>query len=255
MTPGRTATGVDGCKAGWVAAIRDARGALSLRVCDRFDDLVDTLPEDAVIAVDMPIGLPERSGAGGRGPERLVRAKLGERQSSVFSIPSRAAVWAETEPFTSLDAWYAAHRRASAVAFATSDPPRGVSIQAFGIFGKIRELDLLLRGRPDLRHRVIESHPELAFWRLNDGAAMRLPKKVRGRVNAAGMEERRSLMERCGLPRAFLDQPPPRGAAEDDVLDAMAVLLVAERRVGGEAEPFPSPPGIDSFGLPVAIWA
>ncbi|RVA66366.1 DUF429 domain-containing protein, partial [Mesorhizobium sp. M7A.F.Ca.CA.001.08.2.1] len=53
----------------------------------------------------------------------------------------------------------------------------------------------------------------------------------------------------------FLDQPPPRGAAADDFLDAAAMTLIAGRIVGGEARPFPDPPGRDSFGIPVAIWA
>ena len=69
--------------------------------------------------------------------------------------------------------WYEAHRRASEIARKTSDPPRGVSIQAFGIFPKIREIDALLIERPELRRRVVESHPEVAFWRLNDCQPMR----------------------------------------------------------------------------------
>ncbi|TIP62247.1 MAG: DUF429 domain-containing protein, partial [Mesorhizobium sp.] len=69
--------------------------------------------------------------------------------------------------FTTIEAWYAAHRRASEVAKATSDPPRGVSIQAFGIFAKIREIDAVLIARPELRRRIFESHPEVAFCRLN----------------------------------------------------------------------------------------
>jgi len=141
------------------------------------------------------------------------------------------------------------------VARATSSPPRGVSIQAFGIFSKIRELDALLIERPELRGRVIESHPEAAFWQLNGRRAMELPKKVKGRVNAAGMEERKALLARHELARGFLDQPPPRGAAEDDFLDAAAVMLVAARFARGEAICFPDPPGSDQHGLPVAIWA
>ena len=82
-----------------------------------------------------------------------------------------------------------------------SQPPRAVSIQAFGIFPKIREIDALLRERADLRQRVIESHPEVAFWRLNGGQAMRLPKKVKGMVNPPGMAERRTLLRGLGLAR------------------------------------------------------
>ena len=246
--------GVDGCKAGWVCVTRSSGGEPDIAVHATFAGLVEALPDHAVIAVDMPIGLPERAGHGGRGPEAIARGHLGMRQSSVFSIPSRAAVHAEPGPFASVDEWYAAHRRACAVARETSDPPRGVSIQAFGIFSKIREIDALLVARPDLRTRVIESHPEAAYWRLNAGQAMRLPKKVKGAVNPAGMEERRALLARCSLPRAVLDRPAPRGAGADDVLDACAVLLVAERFARGAAEPFPDPPLADARGIPIAIW-
>jgi predicted RNase H-like nuclease len=203
----------------------------------------------------MPIGLPDFTYRGGRGPEVLVRAFLAERQSSVFSIPSRAAVHAFTEPFTTVERWYEGHRIASEVARATSDPPRGVSIQAFGIFSKIREIDALLIAHPELRLRVIESHPEVAFWRLNGEVAMRLPKKVKGLVNPAGMAERRALLAGLGLAIEFLSQIPPRGAAFDDFLDASALLFIAARLARGEARSFPEPPVADGHAIPVAIWA
>ncbi|RWF13750.1 MAG: DUF429 domain-containing protein, partial [Mesorhizobium sp.] len=130
--------GVDGCKAGWIVVHREAGTEPSVSVFPSFKLLLDALP-DAIVAVDMPIGLPDFSRRGGRGPEALVRPLLGARQSSVFAIPSRDALYADTGDFTTVEAWYAAHRRASAVGIATSDPPRGVSIQAFGIFAKIRE--------------------------------------------------------------------------------------------------------------------
>jgi predicted RNase H-like nuclease len=251
---GRTIAGVDGCKAGWLAVTVQPGAGPRATVHAAISDLVASLPDDAVVAVDMPIGLPERAAHGGRGPEALVRRFLGERQSSVFSIPSRRAVYSEPGPFRSTEAWYAAHRRACDVARATSEPPRGVSIQAFGIFSKIRELDVLMRERPQLRTRVIESHPEVAFWRMNAESAMRLPKKIKGRINPAGMEERKQLLASLGLDRSFLDRAPPRGAAADDCLDACAVLLVAGRFARGEAQPFPDPPLADAFGIPIAIW-
>lgn len=247
--------GVDGCKAGWIAVIKQRDEPLSVRVCGTFEQVLAGLSEDAVIAADMPIGLPAFTLHGGRGPEKLVRRFLGQRQSSVFSIPSRAAVYAADEPFTTIERWYKAHRIASGVARETSDPPRGVSIQAFGIFSKIRELDRLMQERPELLTRIVESHPEVAFWRLNGEQAMALPKKVKGAVNPAGMAERKTLLAAIGLERAFLDAPPPRGAGEDDFLDATAMMLIAASHARGETRPFPDPPGRDDYGVPVAIWA
>ena len=252
---GRAIAGVDGCKAGWIAVTLPPGGQPAAAVFHTFARLVDDLPGDAVIAVDMPIGLPEITRKGGRGPEMLVRPLLGGRQSSVFSIPSRAAVYAAAEEFTTLELWYEAHRKASAVARMTSEPPRGVSIQAFGIFSKIREIDGLLRARPELGRRVIESHPEVAFWRLNGEQAIRLPKKVKGQINPLGMAERRALLCGLGLERDFLERAPPRGAAADDFLDACALLFIAARHARGETRPFPDPPGVDSHGVAIAIWA
>jgi len=251
---GHSLVGVDGCKAGWIAVHCVSDRPPSVSVFPSFQALLDALP-DATIAVDMPIGLPDFSSKGGRGPEALVRPLLKARQSSVFAIPSRAALYADTSDFTTIEAWYAAHRRASAVALATSDPPRGVSIQAFGIFAKIREIDRLLIARPELCGRVFESHPEVAFCRLNGGKAMALPKKIKGAVNPAGMEERKTLLCRRGYEKAFLDQAPPRGAASDDFLDAAAMMLIAGRIASGEARPSPDPPPADRFGIPIAIWA
>ncbi|MBL8583488.1 MAG: DUF429 domain-containing protein [Rhizobiaceae bacterium] len=247
------AVGVDGCPDGWIAVWRDDSGDLDAAVFASFAAIAERFA-DATIAVDMPIGLPARIGRGGRGPETLVRPLLGARQSSVFSIPSRAAVLAEDAVCDDIEAWYDRHRRASAVARATSDPPRAISIQAFAIFPKIRELDALLRDRPDLRPLVIESHPEVAFWRLNAERPMAMPKKVKGRVHEPGMAERCHLLGIYGVPEPFLRQRPPRGAAADDLLDATVMLLIAERRTRGEARPFPEPPLIDAEGLPIAIW-
>jgi len=238
--PDRFLVGVDGCRAGWIAV--SGRGvAEHLETFAGFALLLAAFPPDAIIAVDMPIGLPERTARGGRGPEQAVRPFLGQRQSSVFSIPSRAAVHA------------ADYRAACAAALATSDPPRSVSRQAFGLFARICEIDRLMS--PDLESRVFEVHPELAFWRLNGERAMTLPKKVKGVVNPAGMAERRELLAARGIPAAMLEGRPPRGAADDDRLDAAACFMIACRIAAGTARPFPDPPLATESGARMAIWA
>jgi len=241
--------GVDGCPAGWIAAlvrpegVRPEGGEIRLRIAARFAEVVRAVEAPAIVTVDMPIGLPDRIGPGGRGPEAAVRRLLGGRQSSVFSVPSRGAVDA------------ADYRDACRIALATSDPPRKVSKQLFMIAPKIRELDRLLRAEPGLVPIVFECHPEVAFWRLNGNRPLAEPKKLKGVLHGPGLALRRRLLVEAGFSEAAVAAVPPKGAAADDVLDALACATIARRIHAGRAEPFPAPPGRDAFGLPVAIWA
>ena len=78
--------------------------------------LVDALPDDAVIAVDMPIGLPDFTRHGGRGPEALVRPLLGAAPvERLFHSLARGRLCRRRAVHHGR-AWYAAHRRASDVA-------------------------------------------------------------------------------------------------------------------------------------------
>src|SRR5919206_188077 len=89
--------GVDGCPGGWMTAwVRPSGEEVRLRVVAGFAAIATAAEAPAVIAVDMPIGLPAHIGPAGRGPERAVRPLLGERQSSVFPVPSRDAIYAPT---------------------------------------------------------------------------------------------------------------------------------------------------------------
>src|SRR5215472_7847897 len=153
--------GVDGCRTGWIAAfVRPAGAEVRVRVVPRFADVLGSAEAPAIAAVDIPIGLPDRIGPDGRGPEQKIRPLLGARQSSVFSVPPRAAIFA---------ADFAA---ACVASLAASDPPRKVSKQLYMIAPKIREVDAVLRADPALAARVYEVHPELAFWRLNGEHAL-----------------------------------------------------------------------------------
>ena len=248
MTRPRLA-GIDGCPAGWIVCLIAEEGPLDpeIRVVTRLADLFAPGVAPAVAAIDMPIGLPDHIGPPGRGPELLVRPMLGERQSSVFSIPSRAAVWAGE----GLDdrAGYAA---ACAAALATSEPPKKVSKQAFALFPKIREVDRLMRGAAP--PALFEAHPEVAFAVLNAGRPMALPKKVKSRPNPAGLDERRRFLAALGFAPSFLVDPP-RGAGPDDLLDACVLALVARRIAAGTAVSFPDPPLRDGRGVAIALHA
>jgi predicted RNase H-like nuclease len=236
--------GVDGCPAGWVVAfVRPQGGEVRLRIAPHFAEVLAAPEAPVVIAVDMPVGLPERTGLGGRAAENAVRPLLGARQSSVFSVPSRAAIYAEN------------YADACARALETSDPPRKVSKQLFNIAPRIREIDAMLRAEPGAALRVFEVHPEVAFWRLNGERALSEPKKVKNRVYEPGLVLRRGLLTAAGLPEDAANALPPKGAGPDDLLDALACAAIARRIHAGIARPFPDPPPRDAFGLAMAIWA
>jgi predicted RNase H-like nuclease len=231
----RRAAGVDGCRAGWLVASSevDNGGATSrpeLRVVATFDEVIDMGLDR--IAVDIPIGLLDVLAAGGREADRAARKLLGPlRGTSVFSAPFRQVLLAEPWP-------------------APMPPNLGLTLQAWAITRKIREVDDALRARRDRTAGpvVIETHPEVVFFDLNGGRPVDLPKRRR-----AGREARRALLERAGL--WWPDLVPPFGAKTDDLLDALACLWVAAAPADLRAPlPATSPAPQDSQGLPMQIW-
>jgi predicted RNase H-like nuclease len=232
----RLCHGVDGCRQGWAVVSWDTRQkTYSFETITHFKTLL-TSSWPAMMAVDMPLGLPEQ---GGREAEKLIRPFLGARQSSVFSIPSRRAVYATS------------YRESCDIALATSNPPRKVSKQSYYLFDKIRELDSLIT--PDNQTFIKETHPELAFWLLNGKKALQTPKKIKGRVNQEGIEERFALLREAGFEEPFLWQKRPSGVGLDDLADACACCLVARRLNEGQAICFPQNPPADARGIPMAI--
>src|SRR5262245_22190108 len=161
VSGGMWLAGIDGCDGGWVVAVADPQFAnISLRQIKSFPELFADGEGPSIAAIDMPIGLPECTGPKGRTPERLVRPLLGARQSSVFSIPSRCAVYAGADPHEPERKRF---HRACELARATSAQGRAVAKQGFHIFRKIVDVDMFLQQRRDVRARVFEVHPEVAF--------------------------------------------------------------------------------------------
>lgn len=236
--------GVDGCRDGWIAAFLRPDGTdVRLRLVPHFADIFADPESPAIVAVDIPIGLPERAGVGGRAAENQIRPLLGTQKSSVFSVCSRAAMYAGN---------YDESRR---IARATSDPSRSMTKQLFCIVPKIREVDDVLRRNPSLVDLVFEIHPEVAFWQLNGQHPLNEPKKKKRRPNAPGLALRKRLLVDSGIPPSSVEQKPPRGAGPDDWLDALACAAIARRIFSCIARPFPDPPPLDQHGLRMAIWA
>jgi len=234
--------GVDGCPGGWLTVFRETEGGVpSLELFRSFSDLLAAADRAAVIAVDMPIGFPERAERGGRQCEREVRSVLGARQSSVFATPARAALAG------------ADYRDACRINLAQSDPPRAISKQCYNLFAKIREIDALIT--PALQARVKECHPEFAFWALNGRRPLAEPKKLKSRPYAPGLDERKRLLKSAGYDETFLAGHPykVRDVGADDLLDAAVLALTAERIHLGTAERRPADPPRDARGLLMEI--
>jgi predicted RNase H-like nuclease len=237
--------GVDGCRAGWVAVLlpMEAGEAPRVRVAATFMEILQFPEAPARIAVDMPIGLADKVGPGGRLCDIEVRSRLGKRQSSVFTVPARAAV---------IDSDY---RHACEIALAYSEPPRKISKQCFHLFPKIREIDDVIT--PALQERLFECHPELAFWAMNGQRPLDEPKKVKSRPHGPGLALRRRLLASGGMPALLLDEHIilPKGVAADDILDAAACAWTARRVSLGKALRLPETPPVDGRGLRMEIWA
>jgi predicted RNase H-like nuclease len=226
--------GVDGCRSGWVIALRNVRtGALSVHVVATFAAILSLPEAPRVIAVDIPIGLLDAAVAGGRRCDRDARSLLGSpRSRSVFSPPVRAAMHATT------------HAEASRANRASSPSSIGLSIEAYGILGKVREVDDVITAA--LQARVREVHPELCFYAIT-GHPPRYAKK-----RAAGRAERLRALAAVGfvgLPKRVAH------AARDDVIDAAAACWTAQRVHGGLGERLPvGDVPRDSRGLRMEIW-
>ena len=233
LTPDHPVLGVDACPGGWVGVVLDTDLRASVFAAPTIVDLVALVRESvrvAVVAIDIPIGLPDASG---RLADAEARRVLVGKSSSIFSTPVRAALEADT---------YAEGRAAN---LAATDGRTSVSAQAYALREKVLQVDAWVRSRPDVA--VIEVHPEVSFTRMA-GAPLLARKK-----DADGVAARRAALASRGIvaPHRF------RGASfgEDDLLDACAAAWSAVRHSLGVSESFPATPEVFSDGIPAAIWA
>ena len=215
--------GVDGARTGWIAVAVNEGTFERAGAFATFAELATSFAEAACIAVDIPIGLPER---GFRAADPAARAFLRGSASRVFPTPPRAVLEAPTH--------------AEAVARARELAGAGISQQSFALRKKIFEVGALADPR------VIEVHPEVSFRALVGRA---LPAKR----SWNGLEQRRAALVAAGLVL-----PADLGAAgsgpPDDVVDAAAAAWSGLRYVRGDAASLPDPSPADANGRPVAIW-
>jgi predicted RNase H-like nuclease len=232
---GESLVGVDGCLGGWLAVIAIKRSLLRAQVFDSFVDLLDSLPKAAAIGVDIPIGLPDQ---GPRKCDLEVREHLGSsRMSSVFSAPLRACLGARD------------FKEAGRIRFRIEG--KKMSLQAFGIMGKVREVDRALRSNRWLAKRVVEIHPEVSFAEWNGGHAMTYSKRI-----ADGKSERAKLIAKKwpGAVESLRTELRGKKCALDDLHDAFAALWSIQRWMNETHKEF-GDGALDMKGLPMRIVA
>jgi predicted RNase H-like nuclease len=224
-------------------------GRPSIQKVAKLSDFFDSAVDFEVIAIDVPIGLLDAYEVGGRDCDRAARKLLGKpRGSSVFPAPVRcvlAVLSGSPGPVAKK------HKEACDRSRASAPHGKGITRQTFNILPKIREVDDLLRTRPELRDVVREIHPEVCFYQLAGGKPMTHRKSLR-----SGKDERRGALSRV-FPELNLIEKIGReqGLKIEDILDATVACWSASRLAVGEARRVPESPACDSTGLPMAIWS
>jgi predicted RNase H-like nuclease/predicted enzyme related to lactoylglutathione lyase len=197
--------GVDIAGGAWAVVVLDGSRVVEAFRCERFAEALHVDAE--VIAVDVPIGIPD---SGSRPADEAARRFLGVRGASVFPTPIRRVLEA-------MD-----YDKARAVALELTG--KSVSIQAYSLGRYILEVDEYAHADA----RVIEVHPEVSFAEL---ARRPLPPKKR----ADGWAARREALAGAGLELPAAVQR----IKEPDLLDATVAAWTAARYARGEALPLP----------------
>lgn len=204
-----SAWGVDGCKAGWLAITTEGNN-YSYGVYPSFADLISNNSGFDTCLIDIPIGLSSVSAP--RTIDQKMRKELAGRASTVFPVPCRKAVYADT------------HDEAKLANLEIEG--KSVPIQSFCISPKIRELDVYVSQLP--KSKIIEGHPEISFKYLNGGVVLQSTKSSK-----AGLEERLSILEKYNrkAPDIYckvFQNTLRKHVSRDDIVDAICLSVSVE---------------------------
>lgn len=227
--------GIDGCKGGWITAVI-CGGELRLYKFASFAEIAEKQfkkqPFDACL-VDMVIGLQENDEQ--IRPDTMAREILKARRgapSTVFPAPCRKAVYGETKEERIQANVEVLHKKFSS--------------QADAIIPKIREVDEFLQAMPSYKNKILESHPEVCFARLN------------GQVLSSSKHEKEGIRERVAVIAEYLPQITENQIVEkarqmscskDDITDSVCLAIVANMLAQGKTETIPARPMTDDTGL------
>lgn len=176
---------------------------------ENIQQIVNAYPTVERILIDIPIGL--YSGNFTRTVDQKARTYLEKRKSSLFSPPCRKAVYASNYK--------------EALELNRKMTGKGISVQAYNISSKIKEIDKWLDVKPN-HIEVLEAHPELCFKSLNSNIDLDFSKhtkegiELRQQVLFRHQEELKSVFQ--NLMKSYKRSQ----VKADDILDAMALYVI-----------------------------
>lgn len=216
--------GIDAFPRGWVAAYLHGDGSQQFDYAPTVERLLDVPHSRAMI--DIPIGLPAR---GYRACDIEAVSRVGSR---VF-LGARWAVWA-FESYRDANAHY------------WSDNDKGISKQLWCIRDNLQQINYLMT--PKLQLRLLETHPELVFLRLNHD------RKLDPKSSISGRAQRVALLQENGFSQIdrWLNQRYGTHIKKDDLIDACACALAA--RDSKERLQNHGSPSTDERGIRMEIW-
>ena len=164
--------------------------------------------------------------------DNLARREMGGRSSSVFPIPSREAVNSEGE-----DSQKQANIRVLG---------KSLAKQSLAIIPKIKELDTFLREHPKYKFRILESHPEVAFARMNRAVVKSRKKDIVGFIERGHILSYYLSAENLS---GLREKAKTLGCNPDDIMDATCLAVTAALNAHGLCETIPPVPEMDRYGF------
>ena len=223
--------GIDGCKGKWIAVYISDNGFEDEKF-KTISDICNRYPNSDSYIIDIPIGLVEDNSQ--IRPDRLVKKELGKKGSSIFEVPCRQAV-------------YAADKK-EAKELNKAVLGKSLSEQTLGITKAIRQVDEFLQNNPQWKNRLLESHPELCFSKLNNNQPI-----LEHKMTAEGQQRRLEVLMKY-YPEAnkvidkFLTDVPYRKKI-DDVIDALCLAVTGKLILENGLKTIPERPMMDNIGL------
>ena len=231
---------------GWFAVFLDTENEQSCEwktgLFPEFSSLIDFLKKEyeqaePFILIDIPIGL-KAGGSGERLSDPGARSILKARKSSIFSVPCREAVYAES------------YEKACEVNKQLTG--KSISKQAWNIIPKIRDVDAFLVENEVFRGKIRETAPEICFQ-----AFAGFPTKCSKKSQGGFLERIQALKNIClftdEIVEAALSKYRRREVTKDDILDALAAAITAKMGYNYGFEYVPCMPEIDSKGLKIQM--